>query len=343
MSDPDFVQDLPPPPPRKAHTMSQVEADAQYARQLAAQYTDNSYSGFGGRGQGNPPLPRKQRDGNLKPNELYEGKERSFMDGKGRRKCSYHVAKPLTAKSHTDDLPVIKENLAKGFQDTKNTINKWLKDFQKRLDGDESDDGHPQAGPSSSSAAQQQQRQNYGPSTSNQLQGIRKASEANRRSGEKDRYDADPQVLGDDFGHRLELRDDECKCLNESRGIPLTDATAPPTKPPRPVANPDLFKPAAPGSTSAKSVDTAAPVGLSAGTTTASKSGKWQPLSSVDPTPVDDHDPFSLGDSDEELPDAKKPDSPKLVTGVAASAKDGDASGVLKPAEAAVTSKTDTK
>ena len=37
------------------------------------------------------------------------------------------------------------------------------------------------------------------------------------------------------------------------------------------------------------------------------KNSKWQPLAAVDPSPVADHDPFSLGDSDEE--DAKKKDS----------------------------------
>jgi hypothetical protein len=91
--------------------------------------------------------------------------------------------------------------LQKGFEDTKNTINKWFKDLQKKMDGDEDDDipVHPQPGP---------RRQDYGPSKSDQLLGIRKSAEG-RRSGERDRYDADPQVLSDDFGHRLELRDDE--------------------------------------------------------------------------------------------------------------------------------------
>ena len=36
------------------------------------------------------------------------------------------------------------------------------------------------------------------------------------------------------------------------------------------------------------------------------KSSKWQPLAAIDPNPVTDHDPFSLGDSDDE--DAKKKD-----------------------------------
>lgn len=37
---------------------------------------------------------------------------------------------------------------------------------------------------------------------------------------------------------------------------------------------------------------------------TGAKSSKWQPLAAVDPSPVDEHDPFSLGDSDDEK-DAK--------------------------------------
>lgn len=36
------------------------------------------------------------------------------------------------------------------------------------------------------------------------------------------------------------------------------------------------------------------------------KTSKWQPLSTADPDPVTDHDPFSLGDSDDE--DSKKKD-----------------------------------
>ena len=39
---------------------------------------------------------------------------------------------------------------------------------------------------------------------------------------------------------------------------------------------------------------------------TSAKSSKWQPLAAVDPSPVADHDPFSLGDSDDD--DAKKKD-----------------------------------
>lgn len=37
------------------------------------------------------------------------------------------------------------------------------------------------------------------------------------------------------------------------------------------------------------------------------KASKWQPLSTADPDPVTDHDPFSLGDSDDE--ESKKKDT----------------------------------
>lgn len=40
---------------------------------------------------------------------------------------------------------------------------------------------------------------------------------------------------------------------------------------------------------------------------TGNKASKWQPLSAVDPSPVADNDPFSLGDSDDEK-DAKNKD-----------------------------------
>lgn len=38
----------------------------------------------------------------------------------------------------------------------------------------------------------------------------------------------------------------------------------------------------------------------------AGKPSKWQPLTAVDPSPMADHDPFSLGDSDDE--ESKKKD-----------------------------------
>lgn len=37
------------------------------------------------------------------------------------------------------------------------------------------------------------------------------------------------------------------------------------------------------------------------------KSSKWQPLTAVEPSPVGDNDPFSLGDSDDEKDTKNKP------------------------------------
>lgn len=101
-----------------------------------------------------------------------------------------------------DDLPVIQENIKKGFLETQTKVNKWITDFKKKLDGEEEDELQPgQAGSS------QYRPQNSGPSQSDQLYGIRRSAEG-RRSNDRERYDADPRVLGDDFA-ALELRDNE--------------------------------------------------------------------------------------------------------------------------------------
>lgn len=215
----------------------------------------------------------------MKPNELHED-DHSFWD---------------------DDLPEIKKNLTKGFQETQKTVNKWIMDFKKKIDGEDEDEyGNPVPGQSSS----QYQRQNFGPSQEAQMRGIRKMGEQGRRSGDRERYDADPQVLGDDFT-RLQMEDDE----------------APPRRPPRPQANPDLFKPTpAVPSGPVDEVDALysqpTPPGERGPSPTAKTGKKWQPLTSVAPAPVaDDNDPFSLGDSDEEetkKTDLKPEDSERL-------------------------------
>ncbi|KIW01391.1 uncharacterized protein PV09_07158 [Verruconis gallopava] len=269
MSDPTFEPEQPPPQParpqRRQQPMSQLEADELYARQLAEQY-DNAAGEYGPRGRGRPPPgARRQR-----PNELHEN-EYSFWD---------------------DDLPEIKKNLTKGFQETQKTVNKWISEFKRRLDGDDEDDEHIQQGQSSG----QFRRQNFGPSQSEQLRGINRMSAQGRRSGDRERYDADPQVLSDDF-----------------RELQMEDNETPPRRPPRPQANPNLFKPTPAVPTGpVDEVDAlysqpSPPQGK--GPTSGATSGgkKWQPLTSVAPAPVgEDNDPFSLGDSDEE--EAKKTD-----------------------------------
>lgn len=58
---------------------------------------------------------------------------------------------------------------------------------------------------------------------------------------------------------------------------------------------------------------------------TGGKSSKWQPLTTVEPSPVGEHDPFSLGDSeDEKDTKAKEQNTP------ASAAVAGDASSASK-------------
>lgn len=103
----------------------------------------------------------------------------------------------------------------------------------------------------------------------------------------------------------------------------------PPPRPPRPQANPDLFKSKSASASPDRrkvsfqegppeeiqdsfSANTSSNANNASGTassnantsagarSTANKSSKWQPLSTVEPSPVADNDPFSLGDSDDE-------------------------------------------
>lgn len=96
----------------------------------------------------------------------------------------------------------IRRNLEKGFNETKETLTGWFDSFRKKLDGEP--DGYDQYG---NEVHRRDQRQNFGPSQSDQVRGIRRSAEA-RRSADHNRYDNDNRVLGDDF-EALELRDDE--------------------------------------------------------------------------------------------------------------------------------------
>ncbi|KAF2268684.1 hypothetical protein CC78DRAFT_575665 [Lojkania enalia] len=294
MSDPNFKAEETPPlqPPRTSQPRSQVEQDEIYARQLAEHYQSSYAQGYGSRGRGDPPLPRQRREMGLKPNELHEDKEHSFFD---------------------DDLPIIRKNIEQGFRETQTKVNKWITDFRKKLDGDDEDEfGQGQSS---------QQRQNFGPSQSDQLYGIRKSVES-RRSADRERYDTDNRVLGDDF-EALELRDDEGPTQTRSN---------------RPLANPDLFKPtpvSPPQSGPVDEVDA-----LYRNPSPANQPGKtggkkWQPLTSVAPHPEpDEHDPFSLGDSDDDEAKAKdiKPEDTERLKKTASENK-VESTGDLKPAE----------
>lgn len=97
MSDPDSQQEpaeptpppqppRPTPSPRPEASLSQLEADEQYARQLAEHYNGDAAYGAPPRSssreqRGAPRGPKPTREMGLKPNELYDDREHSFLDG----------------------------------------------------------------------------------------------------------------------------------------------------------------------------------------------------------------------------------------------------------------------
>lgn len=171
MSDPDAVREQTPPPqpprpaaaPRVGSTpQTQLEADEQYARQLAEHYG----GGYGPRSssKGNNVQQRQQQV--KKPNDDPYGENHSFLE---------------------DELPIIKENLLKGFLETQTTVNGWIKTLKKRIDGEDDDDEEDR-----------RKQQAYNAGNQNQQYRSRRSNDG-RRSGDYNRYDADPQVLSDDF------------------------------------------------------------------------------------------------------------------------------------------------
>lgn len=132
-----------------------------------------------------------------------------------------------------------------------------------------------------------------------------------RRSGESGRrsepYDEDPRIISDNFA-ALELEDTTGMILSpyDTISIALTVTVVPP-RPPRPQGNPSsqstsqerrkvAFQEGPPESIN----DTLDARGQPKRTPSGGKSSKWQPLSTVDPSPINDNDPFSLGDSEDE-------------------------------------------
>ncbi|KAL4914215.1 hypothetical protein BDW62DRAFT_190879 [Aspergillus aurantiobrunneus] len=252
MTDPNAnAQDdyAPPKPPRPSAAQRQLEADELYARQLAEHYNRRAQSS-----REENEAYRRQRDAD----DGAEEKEYNFFD---------------------DDLPVIRENIRKGFLDTQTKVNSWVQNLKKRIDGEAEDNNHTERG--------------YGEESYGRP---RRSGDLGRRSGDRERYDADPQVLSDDFS-ALELRDSE----------------APPARPLRPLANSALHKKPSPSPDRRKvSFQEGPPTEIGNGniydtpeqakrqSPAGGKPSKWQPLSTVEPSPIGENDPFSLGDSDDE-------------------------------------------
>lgn len=202
MSDENFKPEeaavnAPAQPPRPAlrqqqQPMSQLEADEAYARQLAEQYNQG---GQGSQNRYNQREPGRRGPNQQRPYHDEDDNERSFFD---------------------DELPEIGRNIQQGFLETQKRVNSWITTFKKKIDGEEDEDDELYT---SSQAGSRQNtgmsgRQNFGPSQSEQLRGIRKSAEQQRRSTDAQRYDADPHELDAGAFERLEMRDDEARKLS---------------------------------------------------------------------------------------------------------------------------------
>ncbi|KAF2750121.1 hypothetical protein M011DRAFT_456064 [Sporormia fimetaria CBS 119925] len=317
MSDPDFKEEdiAPPKPPRPTQNRGPSYDDdfllaqrLQQEEQQSAGWGSTQHGHHGHRGE--PRLPQQRRETGLKPNEMHD-KEHSFFD---------------------DDLPVIRKNIEQGFRETQSKVNKWVGDFMKKLDG-EPEQYDQYGNPVASSSTRQP---GWGRSSPADQYGSRRSTE-NRRSADRERYDTDNRVLGDDF-EALQLRDDEGMlfdlCDPRIRKLTDTPTSAPgPLRSNRPQANPNLFKPTPLSPPQTGPVDEVDALyrrdpspNNNANTTGKPGSGKkWQPLTSIAPNPEpEDHDPFSLGDSDDEearMKDLKAEDTQRLKK--AAEGKEG--------------------
>lgn len=313
MTDPDAAQEEapPPPPPRPraaaagptSTAQSQLEADEEYARRLAEHYdsvgdyehrTANTHTNTRSYGASRGG----QQATGLRPDQLRDDREHSFLD---------------------DDLPVIKESLLKGFAETQTKVNSWVTALKKKIDEQFDEDDERNNGQGSSSFMGRPTR------------------DQSRRSADYDRYDNDPELLSDDFAG-MKFNSDGSKFDGvEPRPAWLARANrrAAPVQGNRYNnqygANPNLFKPPPAPSKSPKPNDgrrvafaedvedigdayNASPrlgPNKEPSPPNSGKASKWQPLSAVEPSPIAENDPFSLGDSDDER-DAKDKKEIKL-------------------------------
>jgi len=202
MSDPDAAEPAPPAqPPRPPRAITgptsteedQLAADERYARQLAEHY--NGAAAYGGPPRAvsgsrqNQARGPPRRGSAPRPEEFDDDRDRSFFDGTLTSQTD-----ALTLIDMTDELPIIRDNIKKGFLETQSTVNKWVSNLKKKMDGDDED--NMQGRPAQGGYVPQQQY------------GGRRSSEYTRRSTDRERYDADPQVLGDDFAG-LQMKDND--------------------------------------------------------------------------------------------------------------------------------------
>ncbi|KAK9447225.1 uncharacterized protein V1518DRAFT_421680 [Limtongia smithiae] len=193
-----------------------------------------------------------------------------------------------------DDLPIIKENLTRGFHETRARVNEWVANFKKKIDGEDEDEDYITG--NSRTTASALPRRGGAPA----LPRRPNTSSADIHIGRQQSYDNDPTELDGNFAH-LNLVD---------------NSTVPPPMPSRPLANTDLYtlRKSRPSALRASAIinddddlyapSTISPVRATASpnratTTSPRAAGKWEPLTTVEPTP-EDKDPFFIGDSDDD-------------------------------------------
>jgi len=275
MTDPDAAQEEapPPPPPRPraapvgptSTAQSQLEADEEYARRLAEHY--DSVGAYEQRTASNRNYGASrggQQATGLRPDQLRDDREHSFLD---------------------DDLPVIKESLLKGFVETQTKVNSWVTALKKKID-EQFDEDDERNGQGSSSFMGRPTR------------------DQSRRSADYDRYDNDPELLSDDFAG-MKFNSDGTpvqgnRYNNQYGANPNLFKPPPPSKSPKPndgrrVAFAETVEDIDAYNASPRLGPKKEPSPPNSG-----KASKWQPLSAVEPSPIAENDPFSLGDSDDE-------------------------------------------
>lgn len=162
-----------------------------------------------------PPRPQGRKElTQLEADELYARQLAEHFDNVGAYEQRTSNSRSRSNQQHEydedenqhsffdDDLPVIQENLRQGFLETQTKVNGWIEGFKKRIEDsfNESEDPH-----------QQQHGQGYSQTYSR--------PEPSRRSGD---YDADPQVLGDDFAGMRLTADGSRYHASSSRRTPFT-------------------------------------------------------------------------------------------------------------------------
>ncbi|CCU77273.1 unnamed protein product [Blumeria hordei] len=261
MSDPEAAREL-SPPPQLSHPPTQIIGSTPQS-QLEA---DERYA--------------------RQLAEQYEGlARREFTDQAQENDQSNRTRGTNSLRNDTheewsfieDDLPIIKDHLKKGFLETQSKVNSWITTLKKKIDGEDEEDNMPH---------------DYGASYR-----PRRSNEDVRRSGDYNRYDADPQVLGDDFAG-IQMNSDGTLARPIIDRIPDQKLFEP---------QPSIAKVSDNRTTSGQGIVSSEKDIYNASlkptvNPAPTKQSKWQPLSSAKSKVAGeaDNDPFSLGDSEDE-------------------------------------------